>query len=142
MDRGINLPNVIDSTEIERFLLSKIQPQLAQDVHDHVRDSLSKVEPFAAAAVPAPCPTCHAADAPVYNPSMWNNPTVQPHNNCYNYANDHITNTFAQPGRAHGHQTSVMDCAHVKPAAVADGLRAVPNFTGTLGAGAGWYLHL
>ena len=53
MDRGINLPNVIDNTEIERFLLSKIQPRLARDVHDHVLASLTNVVPFGTSAAVA-----------------------------------------------------------------------------------------
>ena len=140
VDRGISLANVIDNTEIERFLFSKFK--LVQDVHDHVQDSLTNAVQFGAGAAATACPTCRAADAPVYNPLPWNNPAVQPHNNCYNYANDHITNTFAQPGRAHGHQTNIMDCAHVQPAAVADGLHAAPNFAGPLAAGSGWYVAL
>jgi hypothetical protein len=142
VDRGINLANVVDNTEIERFLLSKLQPKLAQDVHDHVHDGVIKTSPFGLTAAAKGCPPCHAADAPAYNPGPWNNPAVQPHNNCYNYANDHITNTFAQPGRAHGHQATVMDCAHVQPAAVADGLVAAPGFTAPLAAHAGWYVAL
>jgi hypothetical protein len=142
VDRGINLANVIENTEIERFLLSKIQPRLAQDVYALVHDSLTNVVQFGASAAVLSCPPCHAADAPVYNTGPWNNPAVQPYNNCYNYANDHITNTFAQPGRAHGHQATVMDCAHVQPAAVADGLTVAPNFSTLLRAGAGWYVAL
>jgi hypothetical protein len=57
-----------------------------------------------------------------YNPGFWNTPTVQPHNNCYNYARNWRTNTFAQPGRAHGAQTGNMSCPSVAKAARADGL--------------------
>lgn len=40
----------------------------------------------------------------VYQPEMWNsNPAVQSNNNCYNYVNNIMTNTFAQPGRANGY---------------------------------------
>jgi hypothetical protein len=142
VDRGISLANVVDNTEIERFLLTKFA--LDQDVHDHVHDSVANVAPFGSSVVPVltRCPPCHAVDAPVYNPGPWNNPAVQPHNNCYNYANDHITNTFAQPGRAHGKQTSTMDCKHVQPAAVADGLVAAPGFANPLAKGKGWYVAL
>jgi hypothetical protein len=36
---------------------------------------------------------------PVYNPSKWNDdPDITDNNNCYNYANDKITMTYAQPG--------------------------------------------
>lgn len=58
-----------------------------------------------------------------FNPSFWNQPWVQPRNNCYNYARNWRTDTFAQPGRAHGRQTSTMACANVGTAAMADGLR-------------------
>lgn len=57
-----------------------------------------------------------------FNPAFWNTPTVQPYNNCYNYARNWRTNTFAQPGRAHGAQTSTMACNTVTTAAMADGL--------------------
>jgi hypothetical protein len=58
-----------------------------------------------------------------FNPGFWNNPATQPHNNCYNYARNWRTNTFAQPGRAHGAGTSTMACANVTTAAMADGLK-------------------
>ena len=57
-----------------------------------------------------------------FNPGFWNTPAVQPHNNCYNYARDWRTDTFAQPGRAHGAQTGTMACGTVSAAAMADGL--------------------
>lgn len=57
-----------------------------------------------------------------FNPGFWNVPAVQPHNNCYNYGRNWRTNTFAQPGRAHGAQTSTMACGTVTTAAMADGL--------------------
>ena len=41
--------------------------------------------------------------APKLNLDLWNStPTVQSRNNCYNYANDKITNSFAQPGTGSG----------------------------------------
>lgn len=59
-----------------------------------------------------------------FNPGFWNNSFfVQDHNNCYNYARNWRTDTFAQPGRAHGAQASTMSCAAVTTAAMADGLR-------------------
>lgn len=57
-----------------------------------------------------------------FNPAFWNRPAVQPHNNCYNYARNWRTDTFAQPGRAHGAQTDTMACPDVTHAAMADGL--------------------
>jgi hypothetical protein len=57
-----------------------------------------------------------------FNPGFWNAPSVQPHNNCYNYGRNWRTDTFAQPGRAHGAQTGIMECNTVTTAAMADGL--------------------
>lgn len=34
-----------------------------------------------------------------FEPEKWNKHLIQEHNNCYNYANDRMTDTFAQPGR-------------------------------------------
>jgi hypothetical protein len=62
---------------------------------------------------------------PSYTPGFWNDAgTVQYHNNCYNYANNRRTDTFAQPGRAHGITLTVanLNCNDVANAAVADGL--------------------
>lgn len=58
-----------------------------------------------------------------FNPTFWNRPEVQPHNNCYNYGRNWRTDTFAQPGRAHGAQTSTMACSTVQTAAMTDGVR-------------------
>jgi hypothetical protein len=57
-----------------------------------------------------------------FNPGFWNVPNVQSYNNCYNYARNWRTDTFAQPGRAHGAQTGTMACNAVTTAAMADGL--------------------
>lgn len=41
--------------------------------------------------------------APVYEPQKWNsNDDIQYMDNCYNYANNQLTYTYAQPGRASG----------------------------------------
>ncbi|MFO1091539.1 MAG: hypothetical protein U1E46_18340 [Hyphomicrobiales bacterium] len=68
---------------------------------------------------------CERCDYEVskFNPGFWNRPAVQPHNNCYNYARNWRTDTFAQPGRAHGQQASTMACGAVTAAAMADGLK-------------------
>jgi len=57
--------------------------------------------------------------------------TEQDKNNCYDYGNDIVTNTFAQPGRASGlcppsqHPCVANTCEDVKNAAIADGLTFV-----------------
>ncbi|MCD9145018.1 hypothetical protein [Streptomyces albireticuli] len=57
-----------------------------------------------------------------YNPAFWNRPEVQPNNNCYNYAGDRRTDTFAQPGRAHGSEFRAHTCPDVTNAMFVDGL--------------------
>ncbi|NOK61955.1 MAG: hypothetical protein GFH27_549289n350 [Chloroflexi bacterium AL-W] len=54
--------------------------------------------------------------------SFWNGSSShQLNNNCYNYAANSRTNTFAQPGRASGQMFSTISCADVGAAAVRDG---------------------
>jgi hypothetical protein len=66
---------------------------------------------------------------PEYEPSAWNDGDgIQLNNNCYNYGCDIQTNTYAQPGRAHGltvSQSDLDDCTAVHNGAVADGLKPV-----------------
>ena len=58
-----------------------------------------------------------------YNPGFWNNdPSVRQRNNCYNYASNKRTNTFAQPGRGSGQIYTAITCAAVSAAALRDGL--------------------
>jgi hypothetical protein len=64
--------------------------------------------------------------APPYEPDWWNSAAdnwhVQVYNNCYNYACNLRTDTFAQPGRGAGEIYSALTCAAVRPAAVRDDL--------------------
>ena len=108
VDRGQEEENLsAGSRELERWLLNTQPDILSAEVLKHVNDQF-KQTPFDIISYNANrikgsfCPACVAADAPPYQPMRWNIPSVQPYNNCYNYANDQITGTFAQPGRAHG----------------------------------------
>jgi hypothetical protein len=82
-----------------------------------------QVHPSGTSPVSAPV-TVTSGGSPVYNTSAWNDPTHQPYNNCYNYGCDIMTDTFAQPGEAHGITLTQADCLclDVTPAANADGL--------------------
>lgn len=64
---------------------------------------------------------------PLYEPSWWNVPARQPYNNCYNYATNYRTDTFAQPGEAAGAKYTSLTCASVRPAAIADKLIDSPG---------------
>ena len=58
-----------------------------------------------------------------YNPGFWNNnATVKSRNNCYNYASNKRTDTFAQPGRGCGRMYTAITCAEVTRAALCDRL--------------------
>ncbi|XP_068698960.1 uncharacterized protein [Montipora foliosa] len=59
--------------------------------------------------------------APPLNLARWNTNCVQPYNNCYNYANDKITNSFAQPGKASGKPITELTVAQVLAAVESDG---------------------
>lgn len=65
--------------------------------------------------------------APPFNPAPWMNDDVRENNNCYNYANIKITNTFAQPGRGSGAIYAAITAAAVRAASVNDGLAIVAN---------------
>jgi hypothetical protein len=69
-----------------------------------------------------------SVEASAFNPNWWNtNSTIRLNNNCYNYANNKRTDTFAQPGRATGAQATTMACLNVGNGAVSDGQVAYPN---------------
>jgi hypothetical protein len=66
--------------------------------------------------------------APLYEPDWWNDGGQrQYNNNCYNYATNYRSDTFAQPGLAAGAMYNSFSCASVKPAAEADELIDTPR---------------
>lgn len=121
--------------------------RLATEI-ERLRDIRAKI-PW---PVPIPWPwlgTCRCA--PVYEPGWWNVPARQPFNNCYNYATNYRTDTFAQPGQAAGAMYTSLTCGSVLPAAIADELvdsptadNACPSYNGHLVAlviAPGWDFH-
>src|SRR5690348_5778498 len=58
--------------------------------------------------------------APLYEPAWWSDlssgGTRQITNNCYNYACDYRTDTFAQPGRAANAMYTALSCAALRTA--------------------------
>ncbi len=68
---------------------------------------------------------------PPFDPGKWNIASVQRFNNCYNYANDIITNTFAQPGKGSGQMYNDISCAEVSSAAKRDGQISVMSASST-----------
>jgi hypothetical protein len=62
-----------------------------------------------------------ARTAPPYEPAWWNDSERLSSNNSYNYAVNHRTDSFAQPGTASGVNQN-FSCPQVIAAAIADGL--------------------
>lgn len=57
----------------------------------------------------------------LYKPDFWNNPEHIKLNNCYNYATNIRTDTFAQPGRATGQYPYLKLCPELAEAVLSDG---------------------
>jgi hypothetical protein len=99
--------------------------------------------------VPAQCNHNYTADATPFDPDWatgyspdWFVHNQQPCNNCYNYANQKITDDFAQPGLGSGQKYTAVDCAAVSAAAIRDGLIPETDTTTWRVAGEGWYVAL
>lgn len=134
---------VIGESGLEQTLLDagRDAGAIDQDLYEFVTGYAGTVPDSSAGteAFGPSCPPCGGADAPSYNPSYWNSPSRQPYNNCYNYANDQATDTFAQPGRGSGQQFAWIDCDEVRAAAQRDGLVPTNTFEASR---AGWYVAL
>jgi hypothetical protein len=135
-----NLPDafrVAGGLEIAERVLSSLRKATAKDEelyswvvqeiqHTALREETTEADhslpPAEAVAVRrGAAVTCWIELGP-FNPGFWNDPAHIGRNNCYNYASNRRTDTFAQPGRATGHQATVMACANVTAAALSDGL--------------------
>ena len=129
--------------ELEDFIVSTGRAFIDPEALEHIQTVFRTPEMrFPTLNTGKGCPKCVAADAPAYTPAFWNTPQRQPHNNCYNYANNQATNTFAQPGRATGKPITGLSCKGVQPSAQSDGLKLSADFSTPLKAGAGWYVAL
>lgn len=58
-----------------------------------------------------------------FEPDFWNEPFRVLHNNCYNYATNQRTDSFAQPGRGGNSYIQKYTCEGVTKAGLTDGLR-------------------
>lgn len=120
-----------DDAGLEAWLLETAGSLLAPDVKAYVQGELSRIS----VATPAPLVV------PPYDPGKWNNdPNIRQRNNCYNYANDKITNTFAQPGRGSGLIYTALECGNVGAASQRDG--QVPSGPPTSTPAQGHYIAL
>ena len=78
---------------------------------------------------------CVTDDGRNYNPDFWNNDWITlVENNCYAYATNKATDTFAQPGRGAGisgfTQDSDFSCENITALAIVDGLEPTGDCNG------------
>lgn len=113
-----------DNLELEQWILSTADKNLSEDIKVYVNQELLNKKKL---IYPEELAT---KIAPAYNPEKWNsNPTTCKCNNCYNYANDKITNDFAQPGLGSGQCWTDLNCSEVTTAAQRDGQISVSSFS-------------
>ena len=102
-----------------------VSAELATAMRTHAAAAAKTTATTPAPATTTPAPlVCRCA--PLYEPTWWNDGATggarQFWNNCYNYACDYRTDTFAQPGAASGDVWHQLICANVSAAAVRDSL--------------------
>jgi hypothetical protein len=132
---GRGLAHRASDDRVEDYLLSPEGPLRRADLDQAILEQLPDLAeqfgeirrtwPVVFPPIPFWPPRCRCG--PVYEPGWWNVPSRQPFNNCYNYATNYRTDTFAQPGRAAGAMYSSLTCGSVEPAAVADDLIDTPQ---------------
>jgi hypothetical protein len=135
----VNAPKDEYDKGLQQMLLDHIASAAASTTTEATQQPATSEEETddAAARAAAVCQIEVAA----FNPGFWNVPAVMPRNNCYNYATNRRTDTFAQPGRASGRMYSAINCAEVGAAAVRDGARQHPNCAPASEASR-WYMAL
>ena len=99
LNARLAIPSIPDTQTVTSLSTSGAMPQRA--------------EPFAGCIV----------EVTKFTPEFWNDPAVITKNNCYNYATNRRTNTFAQPGRATGSFPYPLACEQVRAAAISDGAK-------------------
>lgn len=120
MGRGTPVAGGADAVAIDDGLVTFLRSQLTRASSATTGDTAALVAP---PAEQGPGDVVCQIELGAFNPGFWNNDAnVRIHNNCYNYASNKRTNTFAQPGRGCGHQWTQITCAEVTRAALCDGL--------------------
>lgn len=124
LERVKRFKNVPNRNEFKKFLEFEMR-RFRKDWEKYIKIPIPKWPPI----IFNPC-QC----APDPDLAWWNDAgTIQYNNNCYNYASNYRTNTFAQPGKASGQQyTSLSGCSvaagqrSAKDGAIADKLINLP----------------
>lgn len=137
---GADSFSALDGEAIESLLFDKLKrfkgvPAI-KDFKPFLEKEMSRFKTIPPIIVPPILPpiinTCQCAPDP--DLAWWNDgSTIQSTNNCYNYASNYRSNTFAQPGKAAAQQyTSLSGCTvaagqrSARDGAIADKLIATP----------------
>lgn len=127
---GINLAiDIIKKMPLEKKPEDADATPLEADLQKIVLDELNifskRVASLSGEDVPemvqAPADVTCKFERTAFNPAFWNNAAVISKNNCYNYATNRRTDTFAQPGRATGCYPYSITCDTVTKGALCDG---------------------
>ncbi|NOG70425.1 hypothetical protein [Roseicella sp. DB1501] len=123
MDQGLPTAASAEALPLETPLQEFLAQQLEVGSRVSATDSSGIAAPEAEeAAAVGPAVTC-MIELGAFNPGFWNNdPTTRARNNCYNYASNKRTNTFAQPGKGCGRMYTAITCAEMTRASLCDGL--------------------
>lgn len=114
--------------ELKTYVNDKIRSQKLAPV-ESIRDS--QAESFKGAADLRDCNIIN----PPYTPNFWNGDSfVRGNNNCYNYATNYRSDTFAQPGRASGLWLEMPEntCSYATQGAISDGIKPRCDRSGTV----------
>lgn len=110
------------------FRAAGLEPRLLDHLAGEIEAARLRPAVAARARVTAAAGADRCACAPLWDPGWWNDGgPIQSGNNCYNYATDHRSDTYAQPGRANGATYASMSAADVRTAAIADALLDGPQ---------------
>ncbi|MEU7581672.1 hypothetical protein AB0B50_29190 [Streptomyces sp. NPDC041068] len=126
MERGEPAASDEAARPLDASLRTLLIPQLTASTRLTVPDRAAQAEPEAKAEQEseeaAAAVTC-TIELGAFNPGFWNNDsTVRLNNNCYNYASNWRTNTFAQPGRGCGSMYKSITSAEMTRASLCDGM--------------------
>jgi hypothetical protein len=113
--------NYVDAdSALERFLLETAGNALTSEQREYVA---AEIEKNVTGGIANTFKNFQVMAVPPFDAGKWNNDrNIRTHNNCYNYGNDKITNTFAQPGLGSGQIGSFPpDCDGTGAAAQRDG---------------------
>lgn len=119
-----------ETHEFQKALLETMPKELKpSDLHQKITQMISTSRAPKAQPAPPAAPLAQprgTSDAPVLDLGKWNDdPDIKKHNNCYNYGNDKITNTRAQPGKGSGQMYTQMTNDEIREAAIRDGLKVL-----------------